>query len=275
VLAAGIAGVTSTLRVLIAAIVLPLHDPLAVAEQTAVLDLVSRGRLELVFVPGYVKSEFAMFNRSWGDRVTGMMRGLRTIEQAWTGEAFEYEGRVVRVTPRPFQEPRPTFYLGGSTAGAAERAATVADGMLPSVDSEVVRNAYFATRMALGLPAGRYFDHGPALAVVVAEDPDRMWAALEPHLLHDSAAYAALAAGRSGVNDAVSATEPGALRASGHYRVVTPDDCIELYRGLRPSQRLTLHPLVGGSDPDLGWQSLHLFADRVLPHIRGGAEPLV
>ena len=50
--------------------------------------------------------------------------------------------------------------------------------------------------------------------------------------------------------------------------VVTPDEAIEIVGGYTPDTILTLHPLVAGLDPAVGWQSLHLFAERVLPAIR-------
>jgi hypothetical protein len=52
------------------------------------------------------------------------------------------------------------------------------------------------------------------------------------------------------------------LRASGTYAVVTPDECIDL---VRANGGLTVHPLMGGLDPDLAWSSLELLASKVLP----------
>jgi alkanesulfonate monooxygenase SsuD/methylene tetrahydromethanopterin reductase-like flavin-dependent oxidoreductase (luciferase family) len=163
--------------------------------------------------------------------------------------------------------PHPPIYLGGATVGAAERAARATDGMLPGTPDPEVRARYFETRKVHGLEPGRYFDHGPAPAVLVTDDPERTWQRIGPHVLHESRAYYALAAGRDRVNNAPSAVDLDGLRGSGAYQVVTPDECVSLYESLVPSQRLLLHPLVGGLDPDVGWASLQLFGDRVLPRL--------
>jgi hypothetical protein len=80
-------------------------------------------------------------------------------------------------------------------------------------------------------------------------------------------AYAELAGKRTRVNNATGATDVDGLRATSAYQVVTPDECVALYASLSPSQRMLLHPLVGGLDPEIGWASLQLFADRVMPRL--------
>jgi hypothetical protein len=66
----------------------------------------------------------------------------------------------------------------------------------------------------------------------------------------------------------VSAATLDELKASGVYRVVTVDECVQLAREIGPAGALVLHPLMGGMDPDLGWASLELFASKVLPQLR-------
>ena len=55
------------------------------------------------------------------------------------------------------------------------------------------------------------------------------------------------------------------LKKSGVFAVVTPDECVEL---VRQQGRVILHPLMGGLDPEFGWQGLRLFQEKVLPRIR-------
>ena len=64
-------------------------------------------------------------------------------------------------------------------------------------------------------------------------------------------------------------TPRGLSRASGMYRVLTPEACVELGRGLGERGVLVLHPLMGGLPPELGWQSLELFDAKVLPALAG------
>jgi alkanesulfonate monooxygenase SsuD/methylene tetrahydromethanopterin reductase-like flavin-dependent oxidoreductase (luciferase family) len=269
VLAAAIAGRTSRIRLEIAALILPLHDPLRVAEDVAVLDLASGGRVELVIGAGYVPAEFAMFERALADRPRLVEEGIRALESAWTGEPFEYRGRTVRVTPRPLQRPRPPLALGGSSPAAARRAARLADRFVPALP--YLWKLYREERERLGLPVPPTGRVGP-LFLHVAEDPDAAWARIAPHALHEANAYGRWMTETGTAGPYRPMADADALRASGMYRVLTPDACVALAEELGPSGTLLLHPLMGGLDPELGWSSLELFARRVLPRIRTGGS---
>jgi hypothetical protein len=100
--------------------------------------------------------------------------------------------------------------------------------------------------------------------VHVSDDPDRAWASIAPHALHESNSYARWlnAAGNSGPY--AEADDADALRASGNYVVMTPDECVEFANS---RGALTLHPLMGGLDPDLAEESLSLVESAVLPRV--------
>ena len=63
-------------------------------------------------------------------------------------------------------------------------------------------------------------------------------------------------------------TDADSLRASGTYAVLTPDECIAMAQAKGPMDALLFHPLMGGLDPAFAWESLELFATKVLPFIR-------
>jgi alkanesulfonate monooxygenase SsuD/methylene tetrahydromethanopterin reductase-like flavin-dependent oxidoreductase (luciferase family) len=268
VLGAAIASATRSMRIQLMAYVVTLHHPLRAAEDLAVLDLVSGGRLLVCLGAGYRESEFEMFGRDVHGRAAAMERIVPLLKQAWTGEPFDYEGIEVRVTPRPVQQPHPPLFLGGQTAAAARRAARLADGFMPSVADESVREAYHAERERLGLPPGLVFGGaGGPLFLHVADDPEQAWAKIAPHALHETNSY--LEWNGQGPDNVYSAlTDAGSLRASGSYAVVTPQECIEMAQAKGPMDALLFHPLMGGLDPDLAWRSLELFAAKVLPVIR-------
>ena len=102
---------------------LPLHDPLRVAEDLAVLDLASGGRVAVTLGVGYRPEEYAAHGKSWADRGTLMDEAVATLLAAWTGEPFDYRGTTVRVTPVPRTKPHPTIMIGGSARPGARRAA--------------------------------------------------------------------------------------------------------------------------------------------------------
>jgi alkanesulfonate monooxygenase SsuD/methylene tetrahydromethanopterin reductase-like flavin-dependent oxidoreductase (luciferase family) len=267
VLAAGIAGRTQRMRLLLAAVILPLHDPLRLAEDVAVLDLVSAGRVDLVCVPGYRPSEFRMAGLSMSERMARFEEGLKVLRSAWTGEAFTYRGVEVRVTPRPLQEPHPPLYVGGRSPRAARMAAALADGMFPASRDPRLRQTYMAERRRLGLSPGYFHSSSSAHSVFVTDDPERTWAEIGRHALHETTSYAEWGAEGGMANSYTTVPDIAALRKLDFYKVVTPDACLELARSLGRGQSLVLHPLVGGTDPDIGWASLDLFSSKVLPRL--------
>ena len=78
VFAAAVAARTERIRIRVAALIVALHDPLRVAEDAAVVDRLSNGRLELVLANGYVVEEFAMFGRDPKDRVAAVVEDRKS-----------------------------------------------------------------------------------------------------------------------------------------------------------------------------------------------------
>lgn len=263
VLASAIAARTSRVAVRISALVVPLHNPLRVAEDLAVLDNISNGRLVIVIGAGYREEEFDMFGVDLADRGRLVERGVEVLTKAWTGQPFEYDGRTVRITPRPVQRPRPPLLLGGGTKISAKRAARIADGYRPAKPG--LMEIYLAELEALGRehPTVR-LETGGQPFVHVSEDPERDWARIAPHALHETNSYAAWAGARSDLTPFRAAADRDALRQSGRYLVLTPDECVELFRSRRA---VNMRPLMGGMDPELGWESLYRLASDVLPRL--------
>jgi alkanesulfonate monooxygenase SsuD/methylene tetrahydromethanopterin reductase-like flavin-dependent oxidoreductase (luciferase family) len=239
VLAAAIAARTQRMRIVLAALIAPLHDPIRLAEDLAVLDVVSGGRVIPVLAGGYVESEFRTFGRRLAERPRAMEEIIGILERSWTGEPFEHRGVTVRVTPRPVQRPRPPLFMGGASPAAARRAARLADHFIPSVPGlfEVFREE----RRKLGRPD------------------------IAPHALHETNAYAEWLGESGGFSPYETALDADALRQSGHYPVLTPDELIAMARELPAAGTVMLHPLMGGMDPELGWESLRLVESQVLP----------
>lgn len=261
-IAAAVAARTRRLRINVVAALVPLHDPIRLAEQCAAVQLISGGRLLLVAGLGYRREEFAMAGVDHTRRTELFEEYLAVMQKAWSGEPFEWRGRTVRVTPRP--ETPPALFVGGSSAAAARRAARLGLGFFPAIDDAALADLYRAECTARGLrPGPVIMPRGPAF-VHVSDDPERDWQRIIPYAMHEARTYASWqpAGQRSTVRvDAATAEE---LRASGRYLVVTPEECVALGRG---DGGIVLHPLMGGMPPDLGWQSLHLFGERVIPHL--------
>ncbi|MFE3026654.1 LLM class flavin-dependent oxidoreductase [Nocardia tengchongensis] len=261
-MAAAVAARTSRARITVAALILTLRDPVGAAEDALVVDLISRGRLTLVAVPGYVPDEFDMFDLEFDRRGRIFEEKLDIFVRALTGEAFEHRGRNIVVTPPPVQRPRPMVLVGGS---APKRAARLADGFMPAVDDPALTAAYRAERRRLGKPEGIVGRAVGPKWVFVTEDPDKAWSQLEPHVLHEVNAYGAWSAPVSGASPYQSLKTLDDVRSSGLIAVVTPEECVDLAHSFDPALNLVFKPLVAGLDPEIGWASLQLFVDKVLP----------
>ena len=263
-MAAAMAARTSTIRLSVSAIVAPLHDPIRLAEEAAVVDLISGGRLDLVLANGYVADEFAMFGVSMGERSRRVTEAIAILRTVRDGEAFEHEGRTVRVTPAP-ESGGPKLSLGGSTAAAARRAARIADGFVPSMPE--VWEPFRTARVEAGHP-----DPGPYFGVSVgnfhlADDVERGWDEVGEYFLHETNAYGRWMADAGLDGMYVLAGDVDDVRRQGMYRVLTPEMMIAEIQAAGPFGFVLLHPMLGGIPPESGWRSLRLFEDNVLHYI--------
>ena len=258
-LMAAIAGRTQSLRLAFRALVAPLHDPLRLAEDLAVLDQISGGRVVAALAGGFIPAEFAMFDKDMGRRASLVEEAILTLKAAWAGEPFAFRGRTVRVTPRPLQRPHPPLLMGGSSPAAARRAARLADGFVTHLPD--LYQIYYDQAAALDRNPAPFSRVSPSF-VHVAEDPQAAWRVIAPHALYEMNAYGRWheAAGYKGGYKTVGSVE--ALKASGAYAVITPEDCIRMAGAV---DELIFHPLMGGLPPSLGWKSLELFVEKVLP----------
>ena len=131
-----IAAKTTKIRLGTGLILLPLHDPVAMAEHAMVLDLISGGRLVFGIGQGYRPEEFKGFGRRLEDRQGLMREGAQLIRKLWTesdvtfrGKHFQVEG--LTVTPKPAQKPAPPIWVGAKKRRAVELAAEIGDGWYP------------------------------------------------------------------------------------------------------------------------------------------------
>lgn len=242
------------------------YDPLRLAEDLAVLDLIGKGRIDVNLVAGYVPGEFAMFGVPMSERPARMTEMVRTLKAAWTGEPFDYRGRTVRVQPTPFRRGGPRLTLGGSTEVAARRAARIADGFAPNLPA--LWEFYRDECLKLGKSDPGPTRRASAAVTMLSHDPHSAWNELVPYFLHEANAYAAWEATRSGDGLHQRAADSGDLRKAGVYRVLSPQAYLEELRGAGPAAFVMLHPMVGGIPPERAWQHLRLFEQEVLPGLQ-------
>ncbi len=266
VLASAFAARTTTIPIMVAALLVPLHDPIRLAEDMAVLDVVSGGRVSYIAGLGYRPEEYEMFGQSMRERGRRMEACLTALRQAWTGEEFEYEGRRVRVTPTPATPGGPMLMYGGGSIAAARRAARFGLGFFAQTWADGLEEAYRDECERTGTEAGMAFVPAPgsATSVFVAEDVDRAWREIGPFMLHDAQMYASWLHDAAAASKSTAPTVDALREESGPYRVLTPEQAAE-YIGTHGV--LPLHPLCGGCPPALAWETLELVVNRVMPQL--------
>jgi len=263
VILAAMASRTKNLRFTVAALIAPFHDPLRIAEDFCVLDNISRGRVDLIVAGGYVPDEFAMFDVPLNERAKRVTEAVNTLKAAFAGKPFEYRGRTVHITPQPFRSGGPRVLMGGSSEPAARRAARIADGFVPSAAD--CWEFYRDEMVKLGKP-----DPGPAMGgetavTALARDPDKGWEAMAPFFFHETNAYGAWREQADKPGPYHSVADHDALKATGRYTVLTPEQMVEQLKAVPLAQ---FHPLCGGMPIHLAWESLRLFEKDVLPALR-------
>jgi alkanesulfonate monooxygenase SsuD/methylene tetrahydromethanopterin reductase-like flavin-dependent oxidoreductase (luciferase family) len=268
VLAAAMAARTTSIPIQIAAAILPFYDPIRLAEDMAVLDIISQGRVSYVLAMGYRPEEFEQYDLDFSQRGPICDEKLELLRTALEGAPFEHRGRRIHVTPPAATPGGPRLTWGGGTVAAARRAGRYGLGMSPQGSKPGMREAYEAAAREHGHepPPLRLPDPDGAKAAFVADDLDQAWTEVGPYLLHDAEMYAAWNPRESTLSAMSYATTVEALRAErGAHRIFTVDEAVDLVRG---GEVLMLHPLCGGLPPSIAWPYLRRVVEQVLPRAK-------
>ncbi|MBL89825.1 MAG: LLM class flavin-dependent oxidoreductase [Actinobacteria bacterium] len=261
-LAGSVLGRTSNVFCSVSALLLPLHDSLRIAEEIATIDLIAPGRFNVVIGVGYRESEFEMFGKNRKTRGKDTEEGIRTVLTALKGKPFTYNGREVLITPQPVSDPSSLISVGGSVEISAKRAARLGLSFVPAVRDENLESVYYEEAKAVGYENPMcMMPSGPGM-VIVTEDPERTWNEIGDNLIYDAISYAAWQYKDQRSSWHIEGTSIEELKAGGQHLIVTPDECVDL---VKTNGAAVLHPLIGGIDPSIGWESLELVANKVIP----------
>ena len=189
---AGFATRTSRLRLGTDVVVLPFYHPVRVAEDAAMLDVMSGGRFVLGLAIGYRADEFALFGAPLEKRGARLAEAVRLMRRLWTEEEVTFEGRHyqferARLEPKPLTAGGVPIWIGGWGELSLRRAAELADAWVPGPTARLdkllsAQATYRAFQAAAGLDPARY----PApltREVVIADTSARARELAERHLL--------------------------------------------------------------------------------------------
>ncbi|HZD94388.1 MAG TPA: MupA/Atu3671 family FMN-dependent luciferase-like monooxygenase [Candidatus Sulfotelmatobacter sp.] len=134
VLSAALAMITENVQIRAGSLVLPLHSPVRVAEDWALIDNLSRGRVGISFATGWHEHDYVIAPQNYEDRRELMFKNISLVRQLWAGEAVEFPGVggrkvAVKTLPRPVQKDLP-FWVTVASARTWQRAGEVGANVL-------------------------------------------------------------------------------------------------------------------------------------------------
>jgi alkanesulfonate monooxygenase SsuD/methylene tetrahydromethanopterin reductase-like flavin-dependent oxidoreductase (luciferase family) len=233
---AGFATRTSRMMLGTDILVAAFYHPARLAEDVALLDVMSGGRMTLGIAIGYKPDEFALYGVDLEKRGARFEEQLAIAKALWTQEHVDVKGTYYTVTgrlePKPLTRPHPPVWIGGWGDITLRRAATLADNWIPGPTADLGRllagkQRFLASRAAAGRTAP--ITEWPLTRdVIIAETDARARALAEEHIM---VAYRREYAGgwRHPFIDASIATDLDKLMAD-RFLIGGPDQCIAQIR---------------------------------------------
>lgn len=259
--AAAIAARTNRARIGTAIVIAPLHHPVELAEQAAVVDILSGGRLDLGLGAGYLDTEYALFGADPSRKGGATFDTVAELRRIW---------REGSVTPPPVQQPLP-IWVGPRSGRNAHRTGLAGEGLL-RVAPELVE-PYLRGLEEGGHGRGAARMAGP-VNCFLSDDPERDWPRVAPHVAYQWGSYAVYREGIS-FEEALAATDPDAWRVRGigqgatsGFLFGTPEhvaEQIRAYVGDAPVETIFVWGAVAGVDDPLVERNVELVSTRLAP----------
>ena len=166
---AAIAAITKRIQIRAGSVVLPLHNPIRVAEEWSVVDNLSQGRVGLSFASGWHSNDFVLAPENYADRKKLMFRQIETVLKLWRGEAINCPGVdgkevSVKILPRPVRSAVPVWITASSSPDTFRQAGEMGANVLTNLLGQTV--AEVAQKIAIYRQAWREHGHGPGAGQV-------------------------------------------------------------------------------------------------------------
>ncbi|MDQ3702412.1 MAG: LLM class flavin-dependent oxidoreductase, partial [Chloroflexota bacterium] len=161
---AAVAAVTERIGIRAGSCVIPLHHPIRVAEEWALVDNISQGRVGISFASGWQPNDFVLAPHAFSDRKRLMTEQIETVRRLWRGEAVAFPGPrgadvTVRTLPRPVQPELPVWITAAGNPETYRQAGEMGAGVLTHLLGQSVEE--LAQKLALYRRAWREGGHGP------------------------------------------------------------------------------------------------------------------
>ena len=276
---AGFAARTSRVQLGTDVVVLPFHHPLKVAEDAAMVDVISNGRLILGVAIGYRPEEFAAFGQPLERRGARFEEQVEIIRRLWSEESVSFDGKFfkldnVRMEPKPIQGANLPIYLGAWGPLGMKRAATIADAWIPGPVADLpkilaAREQYHAALRAAGKDPATV-PQPLTREVVIAATEAKARELAEEHLMVNYRHEYGGGTWNHPLIDSSDKATVTALDAIGKDRFVvgTPDQCIEKIRMFRDAvgaDHFICRLFFPGMPHEHIMEELRLLAKEVMP----------
>jgi alkanesulfonate monooxygenase SsuD/methylene tetrahydromethanopterin reductase-like flavin-dependent oxidoreductase (luciferase family) len=276
---ARLAAEAGAMRVGATVLLLPLLNPVDVAEQVATLDVICEGRFIVGVGLGYREQEYEAFGVQGKERVARFLESLQVIKRLWTEEEVTHHGRFFHLTKarmvmKPVQKPHPPIWFAANNDGAVERSARMADAWVinPHAKLQILQQQMTIYRKAL-LEAGKPFPAELPLMKELYVAPDRRTAIQEcrPFLETKYRAYGAWGQDKAlPREDSFDMAFEELVR--DRFVIGDPDDVIRELR--RYVDALGVNCLIfrihwPGMEQAKVLRTITLLAERVMPAMRG------
>jgi alkanesulfonate monooxygenase SsuD/methylene tetrahydromethanopterin reductase-like flavin-dependent oxidoreductase (luciferase family) len=272
---AAIAARTQRVEIGTGLLLIPLHDPIRIAEDATAVDLISRGRLILGLGLGWRGEEFEGFGVPMGERVRRLEDSVRVLRGAWSGRSV---GAGVYVTPRPVRDDGPPIWIGGWAEGAVRRAGRIADGFVASggTPAEFAEQVAWVREERERRGGDQTFGLGLHRRTFVWTGPEsEAWELVRPFMRYVSWKYddMEVARGRAGPPPSpppMTPAEEAALREE--ILIGAPEQVAEQITLYKEAAGPELHFIADlywpGMDPQLQRETMRIFAEEVAPLLR-------
>jgi len=254
----------------------PFYHPVRFAEDSAIVDVISNGRLEIALALGYRRRETDAYGIAYSTRPSRMEEFLQIVRRLWTGECLSFEGRHFKlrnafIAQRPPRGHIPLF-VGAYSEKAMMRVAKYGDGYLGAVE---LYDVYAAKLRECGKEpsTGRFYQ--ASLPLVVAHDPEKAMQELAPYYHYVSNMYGVWLNedgfdGLVQVNEAPKVLSLEEFKAAGLLHVLTPQQAIAFFAAM--SAKAPVEHVTMAVPPGISLSAFapyaELFANEVVPAFR-------
>jgi alkanesulfonate monooxygenase SsuD/methylene tetrahydromethanopterin reductase-like flavin-dependent oxidoreductase (luciferase family) len=290
---AAVARATSTIRIGAMVFAVPFHHPVRLAQDAAMVDQLSRGRLEFAVGYGTRAPEFEPWHLDFGQRREIGVEVMEVVLKAWASDTLDHEGAYFQFTgaspqPRPYQQPHPPVWMGAHSETSMDYAADMNFNVAQNLDTEPVatqkfeywRRAWHARGHSGVMPRTLFVRH-----VHVAETDEQARAEAEPFLREGILGQAGVARAASlrpdEKNPAMLEIARIALETTRSYDfwideglafVGSPKTVERLLREQQVRMGYDIfcaHHQITSMPSELALSSLRLFGESVIPALRG------